>query len=81
MRRRAACSSLTPQLLRDGYARACLVHPLTGPDGTYTGTVNDCKIAFTVVAQQCRKIAPKVRMFLTPNIDGAFAATCQVEVV
>ena len=47
---------------------------------TYTGSVNDCKIAFTVVAQQCRKIAPAVKvpisiaaalntqMFLTPNV-------------
>lgn len=46
-------------------------------DGTYTGSVNDCKIAFTVVAQQCRKIAPKVKMFLTPNIDGQGVSSYQ----
>lgn len=45
-------------------------------DGTYTGTLADCKSSFTIVAQTCRKIAPAVKMFLSPNVDGNGMSTC-----
>ncbi|GAA5897207.1 uncharacterized protein JCM6883_006616 [Sporobolomyces salmoneus] len=37
-------------------------------DGTYTGTVDDFKEGWDVVAKACRSIAPEVKMFFTPNV-------------
>ncbi|GAA5967988.1 hypothetical protein JCM3765_005568 [Sporobolomyces pararoseus] len=37
-------------------------------DGTYQGTVDDFKEGWDVVAKACRKIAPEVKMFFTPNV-------------
>lgn len=45
-------------------------------DGTYSGSLADCKSSFTTVAQTCRKIAPAVQMFLSPNVDGNGMSVC-----
>ncbi|SCZ89404.1 BZ3500_MvSof-1268-A1-R1_Chr1-1g01158 [Microbotryum saponariae] len=37
-------------------------------DGTYKGTVDDFQQGWSVVAAACKKIAPRVRMWFTPNV-------------
>ncbi|BGP02038.1 glycoside hydrolase family 26 protein [Rhodotorula toruloides] len=37
-------------------------------DGTYQGGVSDFKEGWDVVAKACRQIAPKVKMWYTPNV-------------
>jgi len=37
-------------------------------DGTYTGGASDFKAGWAAVAKACKKIAPSVKMFFTPNV-------------
>jgi hypothetical protein len=37
-------------------------------DGTYTGGPSDFKAGWSAVAKACKKIAPSVKMFFTPNV-------------
>ncbi|GAA5969385.1 hypothetical protein JCM11641_008097 [Rhodosporidiobolus odoratus] len=39
-------------------------------DGTYSGTIDDFKEAWGVVAKACKSIAPEVKMWFTPNVDS-----------
>jgi hypothetical protein len=37
-------------------------------DGTYSGTIDDFKEGWSVVASTCKTIAPDVKMWYTPNV-------------
>ncbi|CAH7690685.1 family 26 glycoside hydrolase [Phakopsora pachyrhizi] len=40
-------------------------------DGTYSGTASDFQAGWAVVAAACKKIAPEVKMWWTPNVADA----------